>query len=62
MATLLAVRHNPAIKSFYQRLKAKGKESKVALVACMRMLITILNFLIKNNLLWQNEGSVPAKL
>ena len=60
MATLVAIRHNPTIKVFYQRLKAKGKESKVAIVACMRKLITILNTLIKKNELWQNEESVSA--
>lgn len=43
MAAIVAVRHNPAIKAYYQHLKAKGKESKVAIVACMRKLITILN-------------------
>ena len=40
MATIVAIRHNETIKSFYQRLKAKGKESKVAIVACMRKLLT----------------------
>ena len=54
MTTLAAIRFNPTIKTFYQHLKAKGKESKVAIVACMRKLITILNLLIKNNELWKN--------
>ena len=40
MATIVAIRHNETIKRFYQRLKAKGKESKVAIVACMRKLLT----------------------
>lgn len=60
MATIVAIRFNPAIKTFYQRLKAKGKESKVAIVACLRKLITILNLLIKNNEEWKNTESVPA--
>ena len=47
MATIVAIRHNETIKRFYQRLKAK--ESKVAIVACMRKLLTIVNLLIKNN-------------
>jgi transposase len=47
MATIVAIRHNPAIKAFYQRLKGLGKESKVAIVACMRKFITLLNFLAK---------------
>jgi len=42
MAALSATQHNPTIKVFYQRLKAAGKPSKVALVACMRKLLTIL--------------------
>ena len=58
MATIVAIRHNPALKTFYQRLKSNGKESKVAIVACMRKFITTLNFLIKTDQLWQNEKSV----
>lgn len=53
MATLTATRFNPQIKSFYQRLLAKGKEKKVALVAAMRKLLTVLNTLIKKDELWQ---------
>ena len=60
MATVVAIRHNPAIKAFYQRLKALGKESKVAIVACMRKFITLLNFLVKTDALWKNRESVPA--
>ncbi len=52
MATLVAIRYNPAIKAFYTHLKSKGKESKVAIVACMRKLITILNLLIKTDQVW----------
>ena len=58
MATIVAIRHNPAIKAFYVHLKSKGKESKVAIVACMRKFITILNLLIKTNQLWENKMSV----
>jgi transposase len=61
MATIVAIRHNETIKRFYQRLKAKGKESKVAIVACMRKLLTIVNLLIKNNEVWKNAESVSAK-
>ncbi len=43
MATLVAARHNPVIRGHYQRLVAAGKFKKVALVACMRKLLTILN-------------------
>lgn len=55
MATLVAIRHNAAIRAFYAHLKSKGKESKVAIVACMRKLITILNLLVKTNQTWQTK-------
>jgi len=58
MATVVAIRHNPAIKTFYVHLKSQGKDSKVAIVACMRKFITIINLLIKTDLLWQNKASV----
>jgi transposase len=54
MATLVATRHNPRIKAFYQRLLRKGKAKKVALVAAMRKLLTIVNTLIKNDVLWKD--------
>jgi transposase len=47
-----ATRHNPMLKAFYQRLLAKGKEKKVALVACMRKLIVILNTMIARGEKW----------
>jgi transposase len=53
MATLAATRFNPVIKSFYQRLIQTGKETKVALVACMRKLLIILNAMIRDNRPWQ---------
>ena len=52
MATLSAARHNPSIKAFYDRLLAAGKFPKVALVACMRKLLTILNAMVKHNKPW----------
>jgi transposase len=52
MATLSATRFNPVIKEFYLRLLARGKQKKVAIVACMRKLLTILNAMIKSNKLW----------
>lgn len=48
MAALTATRYNPAIKTFYQRLLAAGKLKKVALVACMRKLLTILNAMVRD--------------
>lgn len=52
MATLVATRFNPRIKSYYQRLLASGKEKKVAIVAAMRKMLIILNTLIKKDELW----------
>lgn len=52
MATLTAARYNPAIKAFYERLKGAGKLPKVALVACMRKLLTILNTMVKTGKPW----------
>lgn len=55
MATLVATRHNPIIKRFYDRLVAAGKAKKVAIVACMRKLLTILNAMVKSGKPW-NES------
>jgi transposase len=55
MATLVAVRRNTLIKSFYTRLREKGKPAKVALVACMRKMITILNQMVMHKNLWQER-------
>lgn len=52
MATLVASRYNPIIKEYYQRLLQAGKAKKVALVACMRKLLIIINTMVKNNTLW----------
>ena len=52
MAALTAVRFNPEIKTFYDRLVAAGKPKKVALVACMRKLLTILNAMVKAGKPW----------
>jgi transposase len=50
-----ATRHNPVLKAFYRRLIAKGKEKKVALVACMRKLIVILNIMIARRQKWNPD-------
>ena len=49
MAALVASRYNPIIKEFYQRLCLAGKPPKVALTACMRKLIVLMNRLLKND-------------
>lgn len=53
MATLSAVRFNPVIREFYECLCGNGKKPKVALTACMRKLLTILNAMVKNGKTWQ---------
>jgi len=55
MATLVAARFNPVIQLFYQRLCASGKPKKVALTACMRKLLTILNAMLKHRTPWQPD-------
>jgi len=52
MAALVASRHNPVIRSFYLRLLEAGKAKKVALVACMRRLLTILNAMLRQGANW----------
>jgi transposase len=48
----VATRYNPAIRAFYQRLRATGKPPKVALTACMRKLLIILNAMVRSNTNW----------
>lgn len=55
MATLTATRYNPAIKTFYERLKAAGKLPKIALVACMRKLLTTLNAMVRTGKPWDKS-------
>ena len=52
MATLVASKCNPVIKKFYAQLCTAGKTKKVALTACMRKLLTVLNAMIKNHTSW----------
>jgi len=54
MAALVATRHNPVITSFYRRLLAAGKPKKLALTACMRKLLTILNAMLRDGKPWQH--------
>ena len=53
MAALVAVRHKRVIAAFYQRLLSKGKPTKVALVACLHKLLTILNAMLRHQTDWQ---------
>jgi transposase len=60
MATLSAIRHNPVIQAFYQRLLDKGKFKKVAITACMRKLLVILNTMVKSGQDWKPPVSSPS--
>lgn len=53
MAALVGIRWNPTLKSFYTRLRQAGKRAKVALTACIRKLLTILNSMMKHRTHWQ---------
>lgn len=59
MATVSARTHNPVIRDFYQRLIAAGKLPKVAIVACMRKLLTILNAMFRDSASWDAAKSLP---
>lgn len=52
MAAIAAIRSNPVIKPFYERLIVRGKPHKVAVVACMRKMLTILNAMTRSNTHW----------
>jgi len=60
MAALSASRHNPVIRAFYERLLEAGKPKKVALTACIRKLLVILNAMIKNGTMWDPNYAVPG--
>jgi transposase len=55
MAATTAIRSNPVIRAFYERLKARGKPHKVAMVACMRKMLTILNAMVRQSTPWTPE-------
>lgn len=59
MAAVTAIQCNPLIRSFYTRLIEKGKPFKIAITACMRKLLTILNTMIKTKTLW-NQNFIPS--
>jgi transposase len=63
MATVAATRHNPVLAAFYRRLREAGKAAKVALIATMRKLLTILNAILKHQTPWTAQvASTPASL
>ena len=60
MATLVASRHNPVIRAFYQRLVAAGKARKLALTAAMRKLLVILNAMLRDRTAWSPDRTARA--
>ena len=60
MATLTAKRHNPAIRALFECLRAAGKPFKVAMTACMRKLLTILNAILKSKQPWKPSLHSPT--
>jgi len=60
MATLAAIRFNPVLRNFAQRLGRTGKASKTIIVACMRKLLTLLNAMVRDNLTWPELRVVKA--
>jgi transposase len=60
MATLAGVRFNPLLRMFYLRLRASGKKPKVALTACMRKLLTILNAMARSRTPWRGQPAAAA--
>jgi transposase len=57
MAAMSAIRHNPIIKVFYETLRKRGKEKKVALTACMRKLLVIINAMVRKGEAWNYSSS-----
>jgi transposase len=60
MAALVGTRCNPVLRAFYHRLLAAGKPKKVALTACMRKLLTILNAMMRTNTSWRHIDPSPT--
>jgi transposase len=60
MGALVAARRNPVIGAFYLRLVAAGKPKKVALIACMRKLLTILNAMMRTNTVWNHTSQLES--
>ena len=59
MAALVASRYNPVVRTHYQKLLAAGKAKKLALVACMRKLLVMLNAIIRTKTPWRTNVETP---
>ena len=63
MAAVASIKWNPIITAFYKRLRAAGKKPKVAIVACMRKLLTILNSIARSGEAWRSGTEIsPIQL
>lgn len=62
MAAIVAMRHNPVIREFYERLLHAGKPKKVAIVACMRKLLTILNAMLRDQAMWNASRHLNSSI
>ncbi len=60
MGTLLAIKHNLAVRPFYERLLTAGKPKRVALTACMHKLLRALKAIFRHPVGWQNPVHAPA--
>ncbi|WP_042985085.1 IS110 family transposase, partial [Vibrio harveyi] len=57
MAMMSAIQCNPVFKATYERLLAVGKPKKVAIVACMRKMVVILNSMVRDGVMWDNNSA-----
>jgi len=57
MAAVSAIRCNPVIRSMYERLRSAGKPAKVAIVACMRKLLVMLNAMLRSGTPWMRQAA-----
>jgi len=62
ICTLVASKHNPVIRALYQRLIIAGKPKMVAITACMRKLLTIVNAMLRTNSYWSADHAKERKV
>lgn len=60
MGAVVAMRHNPVIKAFYQRLVERGKPKKLAITACVHKILVILNAMVRDHLPWGFQDNLPS--
>lgn len=62
MASLTSIQHNKVIRAFYQRLVSEGKHKKIALIACIRKMIIILNAMVRDGKMWNETVALRLDL